>query len=176
MDLSVWDAYAERISQAGTLRDALVEQAKDAISHMVYDSPSCHRILVDGVEQSAMITHRARINEKRISSLPREHLKHGGLVDFADSKWLITELDADNEIYDRGVMIRCNYLARWIGRDGTLKEKWCVVEDGTKLKRYMRNGLACWKRYVKTISLYAGTPLELCYRNGEMKYAHTAMV
>lgn len=130
--LSVWDSYIERVMQVGTMRDALVEQAKSSIIQMSYDSPSCRHVTIDGTLQSVLITHRQAMNEKRICSMPNEHLKHGGLVDFADAKWLITELDADNEIYDRGLMLRCNYLLKWIGSDGKLKEKWCIVEDGTK--------------------------------------------
>ena len=130
--MSVWEAYIERISQAGTMRDALVEQARSSIAQMSYDSPSCRHVKIDNVWQYALITHRQEMNEKRICSIPGEHLRHGGVVDFARSKWLITELDADDEIYDRGIMVRCNYLVRWIGSDGQLKEKWCIIEDGTK--------------------------------------------
>lgn len=122
----------ERIVQVGTMRDALVEQAKSSLAQMSYDSPSCRYVKVDGVLQPVLITHRQSLGEKRICSIPGEHLPHGGIVDFANSMWLITELDADDEIYDRGIMLRCNYLLRWIGSDGKLKEEWCVVEDGTK--------------------------------------------
>lgn len=130
--MSVWDTYIERASQVGTMRDALVEQAKTSIAQMSYDSPSCRHVKIDDVWQYALITHQQAMNEKRICSIPGEHLHHGGIVDFKDSKWLITELDADDEIYDRGLMVRCNYLLKWIGSDGELKEKWCVIEDGTK--------------------------------------------
>lgn len=130
--MSVWDGYIERMSKTGTMHDALVEQAKITIAQMSYDSPSCRHIKIDGVPQDALITHRQATNEKRICSIPGEHLRHGGIVDFAEAKWIITELDADDEIYDRGIMLRCNYLLRWIGSDGSLKEKWCVIEDGTK--------------------------------------------
>lgn len=130
--MSVWEQYIERISQAGTMRDALVEQAKSSIAQMSYDSPSCRHVKIDGEWKHVLITHRQEINEKRIYSIPGDHLRHGGIVDFARNKWIISELDADNEIYDRGIMIRCNYLLRWIGTDGKLKEKWCYIEDGTK--------------------------------------------
>lgn len=130
--MGAWDAYIERVSKVGTMRDALVEQAKTTIAQMSYDSPSCRHVKINDVWQYVLITHRQATDEKRICSIPGEHLRHGGVVDFAESKWLITELDADDEIYDRGIMLRCNYLLRWIGADGKLKEKWCVVVDGTK--------------------------------------------
>lgn len=130
--MSVWDAYIKRISQAGNRRDVLVEQTKNEIGRMSCDSPSCHYVEIDGVGQNVLITRRQATNEKRICSFPGEHLVHGGIVDFAKAKWLVTELDADNEIYDRGLMMRCNHRLRWIGSDGNLKEKWCIIEDGTK--------------------------------------------
>lgn len=130
--MSVWDSYLERVAQTGTMRDALVEQAKSTIARMSYDSPSCHRVQINGEWQHVLITHRQELSEKRICSIPGEHLIHGGVVDFANTKWLITELDADDEIYDRGLMLRCNYLVRWIGSDGEMKERWCIIEDGTK--------------------------------------------
>lgn len=130
--MSAWDMYVERVSQTGTMRDAIVEQTRTTLANMMYDSPSCHKVTIDGEEQQVVITHRDNISEKRITSIPGEKLKHGGIVSFRGSTWLITEIDADDEVYDRGLMVRCNHILRWIGRDGTLKEKWCVIEDGTK--------------------------------------------
>ncbi len=46
--------------------------------------------------------------------------------------WLITEKDANNELYTKGTMKQCNYLLRWIAEDDTVVERWCVIEDGTK--------------------------------------------
>ncbi len=130
--LGVWDIYTDRVCHLGTMRDALVEHARNSIAQMIYDSPSCHYVHIDGRPQHVSVTHTEDLNEKRICSVPGEHLTHGGLVHFAKSYWLITELDADDEIYDKGRMVRCNHILRWIGKDGQLREKWCVVEDGTK--------------------------------------------
>lgn len=162
--MSVWESYIKRISQTGNKRDALVEQSKHSIAQMSRDSLSCHRVKIDNEWQDVLITHRQATNEKRICSIPGEHLVHGGLVDFAKAKWLITELDADNEIYDRGLMLRCNYLLRWIGSDGNLKEKWCIVEDGTKylIGEYSENMMAIGDaRIALTISKDSDTS-ELC--------------
>jgi hypothetical protein len=64
--------------------------------------------------------------------MPGEALEHGGIVNFAHSKWLITDLDANDEVYASGMMQRCNYLLKWLNADGRVIEKWCIVEDGTK--------------------------------------------
>lgn len=96
------------------------------------DSPACHRVVINGEEQFITINHKTDIAQKRICALPGEHLKHGGIVEYANTHWLITEVDADNEVYERGIMQRCNHLLRWINKEGRLIEKWCIVEDGTK--------------------------------------------
>lgn len=162
--MSVWESYIKRISQTGNKRDALVEQSKHSIAQMSHDSLSCHRVKIDNEWQDVLITHRQATNEKCICSIPGEHLVHGGLVDFAKAKWLITELDADNEIYDRGLMLRCNYLLRWIGSDGNLKEKWCIVEDGTKylIGEYSEDMMAIGDARIALTIRKDGDTSELC--------------
>ena len=114
-------------------RDMWVNHTQQSLKRRFMDSPSCFRVEINGVKQLAVIEHyRNEYAYKKILALPGDHLKHGGIVDFANNKWLITELDANNEIYERGIMRQCNHILRWIGSDGKLREKWCVVEDGTK--------------------------------------------
>ena len=130
--MGVWDDYVDRISMVGSMRDAVIEDAKLKLAMMIPDSPSCHEVLIGGEPQLITITHGQYLYEKKIAALPGEHLPHGGYVEYADNVWLITEMDADDEIYERGKMLQCNYVVKWIGKDGKLKEKWCFVEDGTK--------------------------------------------
>lgn len=128
-----WASYAQRMGAIGeNKRQMWVNRTSESIRRRAMASPSTHLVKINGVEQYVSITHRAKIAEKRICALPGEHIKHGGLVEFNSGMWLITELDADNEVYERGLMRRCNHQLRWIGKDGTVKTKWCVVEDGTK--------------------------------------------
>lgn len=128
-----WDNYTQRLEAIGsTKRQMWVNRTRESIARRAMASPSTHLVKINGVEQYVSITHRANISEKRICALPGEHLKHGGLVEFNTGVWLITELDADNEVYERGLMRRCNHQLRWIGRDGQVRSKWCIVEDGTK--------------------------------------------
>lgn len=97
------------------------------------NSISCKNVLIDGNPQTVTILNeRESMALKKICALPGDSLEHGGLVDFANSKWLITEVDANDELYVSGKMIRCNYVLKWIDDLGEIKEKWCVVEDGTK--------------------------------------------
>lgn len=131
--MSALSQYHARMSSAGeTRRDARIHRTQDTIIRRIFSSPSSHSVLINGHEQTIAVRHQSEMHIKRICALPGEHLVHGGLVEFADNVWLITEVDVDNEVYERGLMQRCNHKLKWINRRGDLIEKWCIVEDGTK--------------------------------------------
>lgn len=132
--MSMWDYYRDRMEQTGTnVHDFWVNHARSSLARSLIGSPSCKQVLVDGQKTTMSIMRHAESGYKKIASMPGENLKHGGLVDWAGSKWLITDVDADDTIYQRGVMRRCNHILRWVSnKTGEIREKWCVVEDGTK--------------------------------------------
>lgn len=131
--MGAWDLYSERMAAVGrTRRDMRLNRTKETITRRIVHSLSYHGVKINGVDATVAVTKTADKAEKNIFSLPGEHIVHGGLVEYAGGMWLVTELDAENEVYDKGLMRRCNHILRWTSADGTLKEKWCVVEDGTK--------------------------------------------
>lgn len=132
--MSAWDTYQARLNISGTTkRERALKHTQDYISHKITDSLSCHDVLINGTSQTVTILNeRESMALKKICALPGETLTHGGIVDFAESKWLITEIDANDEVYTVGRMQRCNYLLKWLNTEGKIVEKWCIVEDGTK--------------------------------------------
>jgi len=133
--MGAWDNYDVMHNTFGNnLRDMWVGHTRENVARMFMDSPSCRTVKINGIAQDVVIVrkNKTEMDQKIIMSIPGEHLEHGGIVDFANNKWLITMLDADNQIYDRGIMQQCNHILRWIGKDGQLKQKWCFVADGTK--------------------------------------------
>lgn len=132
--MGTWDTYEARLTVNGvTKREHALKHTQSRITSKIVNSLSCHDVLINGVPQKiSIIDKRQDLALKKICALPGETLVHGGLVDFADSKWLITELDANDEVYTRGLMKRCNYLLKWLDETGAIIEKWCIVEDGTK--------------------------------------------
>lgn len=132
--MSVWDSYKTRMEAGGkTPRERALKHTRSYISSKIGASLSCHDVSIDGRKQTITILNRREdMNIKKICALPGEKLTHGGIVDFANAKWLITKLDANDEVYAAGMMQRCNYLLRWLNREGEIIEKWCIVEDGTK--------------------------------------------
>lgn len=162
--MSVWGSYfrhskAEAFNQRGTM----LSREKRILRQKMPQSLSFHRgVVINGEPRDVSIINSGNLDTKTVLSMPDEDLPHGGLVEWMDNRWLIIAKDANNEVYTRCQMRQCNYLLRWINGSGMIVERWCIVEDGTKLERVpARNSLAYWKRCVKTTPLIAGIPLEL---------------
>ena len=174
--MNVWGLYQSRVdAMGGTIRDTALKREKrmivnklpnnlsyqHAVIHLGADSYNIESDagIAKAIHQDVAVINSDNLNEKYIYSLPGDDIHCGSLVEWMDNKWIVTERDANTTVYTRAKMIQCNHLLRWVGNDKKIYEQWCIVEDGTKLKRRcMRNGLASRKRLAKRIPLIAGTP------------------
>ena len=161
--MGIWDSYQQRINIFGdTQRDTTLSREQIRLRNYLPKNLSFHTAIVNDMEQQVAIINSDNLNEKTIISLPGEDLTNGSLVRWMDNYWLITEKDANVTVYAKCKMLQCNHLLKWVSDDKVVREQWCIIEDGTKLKRIkIRNSLAYWKRYVKTTLLIAGNSLEL---------------
>lgn len=158
--MGAWDCYAARIdSIGGDRRNTVKDREMRFLRTKLPRSLSYHHAVVDGEERELAVINSDTLNIKTICSMPGEDIRHGSLVDWAGYHWLVTEKDVNTELYAKAIMEQCNYLIRWVAFDGTVQERWCIIEDGTKLRRTTRRSLAHWKRCVKTIPLIAGNHL-----------------
>lgn len=131
--MSVWDLYSHRISAHGTSkRDAALNRESRMLNRKLKDSLSYHNAIIDGVERTVSIINSDNLEEKVMLSLPGEDFDCGGLVEWADNRWLIIEKDANNELYTRVKLLQCNFILKWIDENSIIHEQWCVIEDGTK--------------------------------------------
>lgn len=131
--MSTWDLYESRLRTNGaTRRESMKNKTYERLGQKLLSSLSYHQVSIDGIECDVAITDEDDFDIKNIFSMPGAKLHHGGLVDWDGNKWLITELDFNNEVYTHGRMQRCNYQLKWINREGNIIERWCIVEDGTK--------------------------------------------
>lgn len=131
--MSLWDAYFSRLNaRGGDRRSAVLQREQRFLNAKLPASLSYHQAVINGEHRSLAIINSDNLNQKTLCTLPGETLPHGGLVEWMDNRWLITELDANNEVYSKGIMRQCNYQLRWIADDGTIVERWCIIEDGTK--------------------------------------------
>ena len=131
--MGAWDRYRARLSVDGAVeRQHQLRRTQDAIARGLTKNLSYQHVLVNNKDQDVAIIDTTKYDEKKICSLPGEGLEHGGLVSWADSHWLITEIDAHDEVYTRGKIVRCNYKLKWIDPEGNIISKWVIVVDGTK--------------------------------------------
>lgn len=131
--MSVWDTYNARLVINGnTRRENALARTQGYINRKLSSSLSYQPITINNVSQKVSIVDTEELNIKTICALPGESLLHGGIVDWEENKWLITEIDAHNEVYEKGTMQQCNHLLRWRDLSGNIIEKWSIVEDGTK--------------------------------------------
>ena len=160
--MNPWNTYHARNTLHGeTGRDRAKYNLMNRLTRQIPSTLSYHNMDIDGRERNVVVLNSDNLNQKTLCSLPGEDIRHGALVDWMDHKWIVTERDANTEIYTKCIMVQCNYLLRWINAKGEIIERWSVVEDGTRLDTYMCvYSLARWKRRVKITSFYAGNPLE----------------
>lgn len=131
--MNSWDMYQNRIvSRGGTKREAARRREIHTIEKKLPDNLSYQTVEIDGVSQNVAIIDTDNLNEKTILSMPGEDIIHGGLVDWMDNHWLVTERDANQTLRTRAKLEQCNYLLKWVGDDNTIHEQWCIIEDGTK--------------------------------------------
>lgn len=134
--MNVWDTYSSRMTaRGGSRRNSQLLREQRTLLTKLPHSLSYHHVLLDSIERDVAIIDTDNLDTKFIYALPGEDIRHGGLVEWADNHWLVTERDANTEVYTRAKMLQCNYLLRWVDDDGEIHEHWTIIEDGTKLER-----------------------------------------
>ena len=95
--------------------------------------------LMDGVP----FTEPPRIFDRKITSNAvqtlicevinnKDHFEAGGILDYDGDKWLCTASYVFHDgLYCRGEFHRCNYKMRWQKPDGSIVERWVVVQDAS---------------------------------------------
>lgn len=131
--MNPWNAYRSRIELTGaTKRDAVLRRGADNLMRMAPDSLAYQQMEIDGVMRNVSVINSDNLNIKTLCSMPGEDLRQGATVSWMGNHWLITGRDAFNELYTKVTMQQCNYLLKWISKDGDVIQRWSIVEDGTK--------------------------------------------
>lgn len=131
--MSVWDIYKIHTGQAAlSKRESVLSKEQMYLRRRLPHSLSYHHMVINHEERDAAVISTDNTDIKILCSMPGEDIEHGSLVFWMNNYWLVTEREADNEVYTRCKMRQCNHLLKWINPDGVLIERWCVVEDGTK--------------------------------------------
>lgn len=150
--MSAWDSYINLTEIRGrTKHGSALRRTVKRLNNRIPDTLSYHEAVVIygretgfrytdgeemvGVAQDVAIINSDNLNEKTIIAMPGEDIEHGCLVSWMGNHWLVTERDANTTVYTKAKMIQCNHLLHWMTEDGRICEQWCIIEDGTKLKR-----------------------------------------
>lgn len=147
--MNAWRSYDSRLSVRGaTKRDVVLNREKAYLRRKLPSSLSYHKTIMNDVERELAIINSDNLHQKTVCSMPGENITSGSLVQWCGRHWLVTDVDPNNEVYTRGIMLECNHLLRWIAADGTIVERWCIVSDGTKyltgetISSYDKNGMS----------------------------------
>lgn len=136
--MDAWKTYEARLgvlnsSDRGDKQSSSANHAAERLRRTMTSSLSYKTAKCDGRDiQISIADITGDFTTKKVFSMPGETLPHGGIIEWEDSKWLVTEVDAHHALYTEGRMRRCNYYLKWIDDRGNVISRWCVVEDGTK--------------------------------------------
>ena len=98
--MNPWNTYRSRINAHGiTKRDSVLQRERAFLSAKLPASLSYHQLTVNGTVRNMAVINSDNLNLKALCTMPGEDLPHGGLVEWMGNHWLITEKDANNELY-----------------------------------------------------------------------------
>lgn len=130
---SPWDVYQARIdARGGDRRGTVLRREQQYLERKLPSSLSYHPLTIDGEERVLAVINTDNLDTKILCSMPGDDIPHGGIVEWMENHWLITEKDANNEVYTKAKMRQCNYFLQWVDAENNIVQRWCIVEDGTK--------------------------------------------
>lgn len=131
--MNPWGVYNSRMNATGaTRRTSELQRATRSMGSGMKSSLAFQNMIINGEPRGVSVIDSDNLNQKTICSLPGEDIPPGGTVEWMGEHWLVTQRDANNEVYTKGVMQQCNYLLKWVSPEHHIIERWCIVEDGTK--------------------------------------------
>lgn len=131
--MTVREIYAQRLGFRNTTsRDRWLSNTQSWIRKKLPRSLSYHTATIDGEQRQCAILSTQDTHLKKICSMPGEYLTCGTYVHWMGEVWLITDLNAPNEVYQTATMRQCNYVLKWVNKNGKVIARDVYVADGTK--------------------------------------------
>lgn len=97
-----------------------------------YQSLNWEAVTVDGTSQDVLITKGENEKVKKIKSKPGENLYLGDIIGWADTYWMMTQMDYDDQLHCAGKMTQCNTILKWQLDDLSIHSEYAVADDATK--------------------------------------------
>lgn len=129
-----WTSYEKRLKITGeTERERTINSFKNIVSNKALSNPSCKDVKINGVDGKLTINTSTQPYYKEYETIPDQaQIELGDYVEFANSMWLVTTRDSDDELYIDGKLEECQYNLRWQNDSGDIIERWAVVYSASK--------------------------------------------
>ena len=127
------DRYTARINLHGTTqRERMVNRTRLNLQNKVVDSLSYKTVRLNGIETQLVINEGTQPYYKEFESMPGQEINIGDYIEWANSWWLVTTCDYDDELYRNGRLQQCNYLLKWQNELGEIIERHAVILSASK--------------------------------------------
>ncbi len=130
--MATYDLFRKIALSSLTEKEREVHQIKHDLSYSFEAIPSFYKVNINNVEQGVHIISDKNTGIKQILSKPDESFNCGDIVDWNNSKWLISQVDTENQIQTKGIMLKCNDILT-LYKNYVLYQIPCVVESGIRL-------------------------------------------
>ena len=84
----------------------------------------------NGVQQKFVVTPCAESYKYNVIAFPGEELFTGDLLEFKGRHWMVVEMPSAPVMQFSGVVWECNHLFKFQTFDGTIVERWGVIDSG----------------------------------------------
>lgn len=127
-----YDYYSAIHGMCGenSIKDAEIDDAKENISFEMGKSIVCVNAMRNGIPQKFCVVPKAASYMYGVIAFPGDDLFTGDLLEFNDRHWMVTEVPSAPIMQYEGTVWECNHLFRFQTFDGTVVERWGVLDSG----------------------------------------------
>lgn len=112
-------------------KDAVVREAQRRLSFDMMDSVNCvYDATRNGKKQRFVVTPSETSYKYNVMAFPGEDLFTGDLLEFNGRHWMVVEMPSSPVMQFSGVVWECNHLFRFQTFDGSIVERWGVIDSG----------------------------------------------
>lgn len=126
------DRYSARMNLRGsTQRERELNRLKSDIARKAPSSLSYKDVKLNGEPTQLMINTSTKPYYKEFESLPDQKVLAGDYVEWANSIWLVLNVDCDDEVYTDGNLRQCQHRIFWQRADGTVVSRYAYTENAS---------------------------------------------
>jgi len=133
--MGVYDLFRTIAQSSLSTKDRTINQIKYDIALDFEDSPSYETILINNVSKGVHIVTDKKDNKVMLSK-PDESFVVGDIVTWNSNKFLVTDIDENQNIQTKGTIQLCNNTISFYNKSGiswVLNEIPCIIDSNVRL-------------------------------------------